>query len=686
MKRCIAFGWWMIICVYAYAQTAADSLRHHEAVPLGEVVISAYTDGVSKEAVLNITSLPLKQIEQGGSFNLTDALAKLPGISQLSTGIGISKPVIRGLYGSRILVVFSGLRFDNQQWQDEHGMGLSDLGISRTEVIKGPLSLLYGTEAVGGVINILEEKIPSEGLQETDAGMAFHSNTLGGTLQAGIKANYGDRWYRIRIGMDSHADYSDGHKERVLNSRFNGYYLKSTYGFTKKNWHSENYYDFSYNHFGFVFNDLIHFFAPDARWTRQMNGPHHIVMLNILSSVNTIQLANSILKLNAGIQSNYRAENEGGGDLSLVMHLLTGQYALKWSKQLSPKSLLVLTNSSSLESNTNYGKRKIIPDAWSYESNLSAYMEHRLGPFILEYGVGGGLRFIKTLLTQHVNTEEKEIDPFRQTRFFGNGLLGVSYNPSDDWNFKVNGATGVRAPNLAELSSNGLHEGIYVYEIGDPDLKNEQNLNVELSMDYSGDWFQFGVAGFYNYFFSYLYLQPTMEEWFGFPVARFSQDKAALYGGEVTIGFTPLFTSGWRIAAAYSGMVGKLANGNYLPYIPAQKIRPEIRYDAPSRKNGRTLYGFVNMELVMQQTQVHTAETITPSYNLLNAGIGFTFQSGGLGYDINLAANNILNEAYYDHLSRFKTFDLLNIGRDISIHFKINLLKQLKTYSNAYSN
>jgi iron complex outermembrane receptor protein len=110
-----------------------------------------------KETSFNIQSLSIGKIRQSGALNISDALSKLPGISQLTTGPAISKPVIRGLYGNRVLAVLSGLKFDNQQWQDEHGLGLNDVGIDRIEVIKGPASLLYGSEAIGGILNIIEE-------------------------------------------------------------------------------------------------------------------------------------------------------------------------------------------------------------------------------------------------------------------------------------------------------------------------------------------------------------------------------------------------------------------------------------------------------------------------------------------------------------------------------------------------
>ncbi|MCF8278610.1 MAG: TonB-dependent receptor [Flavobacteriales bacterium] len=637
---------------------------------LNEVLVSAYQDEDRLQTSIPIEPLDIREMERQGSFNLTDALARVPGISQFSTGLGVSKPVVRGLYGNRILVLFSGLRFDNQQWQDEHGLGLSDMGISKVEVIKGPLSILYGTDAVGGVINIIEEQPPAVGTWETDLGMEFHSNTFGGTLQAGTKANFGNKWFRLRVGTDNHADYTDGNGTRVLNSRFEGYYLKASFGFQRKNWKSENHYHFSYNNFGFIFNDILHFMEEDARWSRKQSGPHHIVMLNVFSTANDIRLKNSILRLNTGFQSNMRSEDEGGGELSLEMHLLTVQHSTKWNKQLGHRTQLVVANYTSMENNTNYGRRKIVPDAWMAESVVSVYLKHHFNRFMVEYGVGGGFRHIKTLLTSGVNSEEKEIDPFAQTRGFGNGLVGISYSPNSKWNMKLNAASGVRAPNLAELSSNGLHEGVYTYEIGDPNMKNERNMNVDGQVSYSSKCFQASVSGFYNQFFGYIFLEPTDEKWFGFPVYRFRQHDAFLYGGEAMVSITPPQVSGLRISASYAGLIGKLNKGEFLPWMPAQKIRPEVAYNHQYNTQW-SFHGFVNSDLVLPQKLIYSSEASTPSYQLLNAGFGAECVGEKVNYELNLVGNNLLNQAYYDHLSRLKLYGTLNMGWDLSINLKI---------------
>src|ERR1051326_9145497 len=189
---------------------------------LQEVVVSGIRSSTVKETSLNIRSLSVQAIRQMGALNISDALSKLPGISQLNTGPAISKPVIRGLYGNRVLAVLSGLKFDNQQWQDEHGLGLTDVGIDRIAVIKGPASLLYGSEAIGGILNIIEE-LPNRPAEKTaDMNVGLFSNTYGLSFDAGLKSATQKRNWGLRVGLNSNADYSDGNNTRIQNSRFAG--------------------------------------------------------------------------------------------------------------------------------------------------------------------------------------------------------------------------------------------------------------------------------------------------------------------------------------------------------------------------------------------------------------------------------------------------------------------------------
>lgn len=664
----------LLVCtllVAACAQTIAQPVI--DTVSLKDVIITTYKDEPVHETSLNITPLPADSMQRFGNFTLTDMLARVPGISMLSTGNGIAKPVIRGLYGNRILVLLSGLKFDNQQWQEEHGLGLSDVGIANIELIKGPMSVLYGSEAMGGIINITEEQKPAHGTTVSDIGFRFNTNTLGLQLQGGVKKNLidGKSWFSLRLGSESHADYSNGHNQRVLNSRFDGQFLKSSFGFVRKNWTSDNHFSATFNRFGFIFNDVYTFITPDARWSRRLNvNPAHLVVLGIFNSENKIVLKNhSLLTVNAGVQSNRRMENEGGGAISLNMQLTTGQYLIKWEKELSEDHRIILSHLTSVEDNTNYGARKIIPDALMQESNLSVYDElHIHKNLVLENGLGAGEKYIHTRLTPMVNSAEKEIGPFTKLSPYYNLYSGFSYFPNAKWNIKTNLATGVRIPNLAELSSNGLHEGVFTYEIGSPALKNEQMASANVYVHFAQKGWDVYLSPFINYFSKYIYLAPTTEQWFGFPVYRYKQQDAMQYGTEATVQYS--FLQRHKVTVSYAGMQGKTADGNYIPFTPAQKISPMLEYFTGSPTHEGYSF-FIGMDFLFAQHHTAPNEMATPAYHLLNSGLSYKKTRHALSYEMRISGNNLLNAAYYDHLSRFKYFGILNMGRNVGVQLII---------------
>ncbi|MBI1306722.1 MAG: TonB-dependent receptor [Bacteroidetes bacterium] len=674
MKRffsvAIAFFIVLICGTPVYAQYN-DSTTH----TLRQAVVTSYKEKPAEQTSLQITPIDIDSLSNYGNYNLTDLLAKTPGVTMLSTGPSIMKPVIRGLYGNRVLVLISGLKFDNQQWQDEHGMGLSDIGLSKTEVIKGPMSVLYGTEAVGGVINILEEEKPAKNTKVWEKGIQFNSNTLGGLTQIGYKASNDNRWFRIRVGVENNGDYSDGKNNRVLNSRFDGYYLKASYGFHRKNWTSVNHLMSSYNRFGFIFNDVYTFVKPDARWSRDLaDNPAHFVILNMASSENKIYLKNgSKLNINFGVQSNERMENEGSGKISLDMHLITIQHLIKWEKKLSDKNKLILSHLHSFEINTNYGSRKIVPNARMQESNQSAYLETQLKKgLVWEVGVGFGEKYIKTLLTATVNTEEKVINPFTKFSMFGNFFSGITWFANPKTNIKFNIASGVRVPNLAELSSNGLHEGVFTYEIGDPNMKNEQNIEFNFLFTRRTTRYYFTATPFFNRFYNYVYLAPTTRDWYGFPVYVYEQKHVSQYGGEAEAGYS--LNKNSVLSVTYSGMISKSDDGTYTPFIPAQRFKPMITKRFVM-KNGSLLNFYINADIVLQQNLLARLETRTPGYQLLNAGINTVINKDGRIWKLSIAGNNLTNTYYYDHLSRFKNYGIYNQGRNIVFNVKTSITK-----------
>lgn len=641
------------------------------ATKLKEVEVTSSRNTYMNKTTLNTTELSQLEMKEKGAFNISDGLAKTPGINQMSTGVAISKPVIRGLYGNRIQTVLAGLRFDNQQWQDEHGLGLSDMGIDRVEVIKGPASLLYGSEAVGGVLNVIEEAPAPDGKIIGDINSEYISNTFGTFNNIGIKGNKNNRNFRVRLGYEADADYSDGNNNRVVNSRFDGYYAKATYGFRRKNWTNTTNYNFSKNDFGFIMADNMFSFPDDSRTSRTISGPHHTVYLHILSSENVIRLKNSVLKLNLGAQYNNRKEDEGGGEISLDMVLSSVLYNLQWVKPIGNKTELIISNQSILQNNKNYGKRKIVPNANMNETGLSVFINHKIRLLTIEAGIGGNYRSIQALKTPKFNDAGKPIQPFTNESPSLNGMLGLSLDPGEHLTVKLCSSTGFRSANLAELSSYGLHEGTYQYEIGDPNLKAEQNFNTELSFGIDYAQVKFSAAGFSNYFHDYIYLTPTDENISGIPIFRYLQGDANLYGGEAGINIQPVALKGTSFKFGYATVKGLLHDGSHLPFIPADKISGEIRFEKKTEKWVRSYFIFSGVDYWMPQNEPAPYETKTSDYGLWNAGFGMNIRLKNQDMTLSITGNNLLNKSYYDHLSRFKAYGLENIGRNILINLHI---------------
>ena len=358
------------------------------------------------------------------------------------------------------------------------------------------------------------------------------------------------------------------------------------------------------------------------------------------------------------------------------MLLATVLYNMQWSKMIHPKIEMIISHGSTFENNTNFGARKIIPDAFMFEVLGSAFFKFHLGnKVILETGAGLNDKWIKTLLTPGVNSADKLIHPFSKNWISTNGLAGISFNPTEEWNLKLNASTGVRAPNLAELSSNGLHEGIFTYEIGDPNMKSEQNINADASVSYNQDWVSFSASGFYNRFYNYIYLLPTDRDFFGFPIFVYKQQHAALYGGEFEWELTPQGTAkGLEWSANASTIIGKTDDGNYLPYIPATKLGTNLKYEHDASEKVKNIFGSVGFEYVFEQNRPALHETSTPYYYLLNASVGakFIFKKGEM--NLSVVGNNLLDAKYFDHLSRFKNYGIYNIGRNIVVNVSLPFL------------
>jgi iron complex outermembrane recepter protein len=300
--------------------------------------------------------------------------------------------------------------------------------------------------------------------------------------------------------------------------------------------------------------------------------------------------------------------------------------------------------------NTNYGGRIIIPDANMQESNLAAYLKYisRSGKWIVEGGAGLAQKYIRTFETRTLNAPGEPIRPFSRNSMLGNGMIGFVYKPSRFSSIKQNNAKGFRTPNLGELSSNGLHEGVYRYEIGDPNMKVEQNVNSDITFEWDRSNLFFSLSAYHNYFINYIYLAPTQgDSFFHFPVYRFRQKNARITGGECFITYKPGFIKNLQLKESITITRGRLGSGDYLPFIPAYKTATACRWEKTSRAKRRTIFMEPEFVYIFPQNSPALFETSTSAYYLLNFTAGISLSKPGEKQKLRVSLN-VTNISLYN--------------------------------------
>jgi iron complex outermembrane recepter protein len=613
-----------------------------------------------------VTALTNTEIKEKGAQTLSQAMATLPGVSQITTG-AISKPVIRGLYGDRIQINVAGLKLEDQQWEDEHGLGLSDVGVERIELIKGPASLIFGSGAMGGVVNVVEENLPEPGTKNQNLNFKLFSNTYGAGIDYGLKKS-GRNTFLLRTGIESHADYSDGAGKRVPNTRFALYNLNLGYIIQREKFKSENRVLAFFNQFGFIadsadFNEG----EEESRLSREFEEAHHTVLFLLYSSVNTISLNETTeLNITLGVQNNLRQEQERSDEVDLSLLLNTFSLNSSVRKKLNQNWKLTNGFAGMIQTNTNYADRIIVPDATIVEGSVFSYVNRRQQSGELTGNFEAGLRYdhrqINTRQTGAQGTPASVQQPFHKGFDNLNGSVGESLN-FKNLILKLNISSGFRAGNLAELAANGLHEGTTNWYIGNPDMKIEQCLNADISASWKVGWLTLRGSVFRNRFSNFIYLRPTNEELFGFKIYRYDQANTTLEGFEAGAGIE---NNGYfSISLDYSYLEAKRDDGSWLPFCPANRFLFDSKYFLPAL-NPDWQNVFLSFGINYTEKQDHTDiwEFSTPGYWLLNAGAGVSIKS----VRFMLSCRNLTNQKYYDHLSRLKYFGQYDIGRNIVLN------------------
>ena len=634
---------------------------------MDEVIISTAFNKLQSQNVMKVEHQSMKSLSQKGTSTLIEGLATIPGVSQVSTGTSIGKPVIRGLSGNRVLVYSQGVRMENQQFGEEHGLGLNDAGIESVEVIKGPASLLYGSDAIGGVLYFNPEKFASPNTVDANFSQKVFSNTNGSNSSIGLKASSDNFKFLARGSYNTHADYKIPEGDRVTNTRYNETDFKTALGYSNSKYTSTLRYNFNKLDLGIPENGYA-----DQTSTKITTFPKQAVFANILSFNNTVFFKNSKLDADLGYISNDRSEFENSNIANLHMVLNTLNYNVKYYLPKVGKFESIVGTQGMHQTNTNSGDEYLIPDATTNDFGVFGTANYEWDKNVVQAGIRFDNRDVTS--TEHgiLGTQgyfqaiDKKFQSF-------NSSLGFKTDLKKNLILRVNVASGFRAPNLAELTSNGVHEGSNRYQIDNVNLQNEQNFQTDLNIEYRNPHFELFINGFYNHINNYIFIAPNGTIINGFNAYNYTQANANLYGGEAGIHFHPHPLDWLHITSSFESVTGKKQNGDYLPLIPANKWNNSIKTEFKSTKYLKDSFAVLNIEYTLPQNNPGQFETKTDDYTLINVGLGSKVTLRKTAFEVNLNGNNLLNKTYISHLSRLKPDGIPNIGRNIILGVNFNI-------------
>ncbi len=687
--------------------------------------------GVSGATSIRKTPVPVTAIRrtallQTPSTNIIDALSHLPGVSQLSTGPAISKPFIRGLGYNRVVLINDGIRQEGQQWGDEHGTEIDEMSVVRAEVLKGPASLMYGSDALAGVVNLITNIPVAEGTLKGNILTNYQTNNgLTGT-NASIAGNKNGINWNLYGTYKSAGDYQNKYDGKVLNSRFNEKNFGGYIGINKSWGYSHLIFSRFDQRLGLVEGDRddatgkfilfagspIERIATDADLdSRKLFVPQQRVQHNKLVLDNNFAIKKSRLKLNLGYQNNQRQEfgnPEDPSEKELFFDLNTINYSLQWQLPEMKEWHTTIGVNGMSQNNKNKGAEVLIPEYNLFDVGVFVYAQR----FFKKGTLSGGFRYDNRSVDADGFSEGGDIKFVPFTRSFSNvsGSVGISYEPMETVTIKANVARGFRAPTLAELASNGAHEGTNRYEYGTQDLKSETSLQLDGGIDLNYEHFSVSLSAFYNRMNDFIFYR-KLESAFGgdslvnvdgedITTFQFNQNNAKLSGLEFSFDIHPHPLDWLHFQNSFSFVRGRFDNkidgskdgSDNLPLIPAPRWNSELRADfKKAGKAFRNLYARLELSRTFEQANHFTGfdtETATAGYTLLNAGFGSEVMSKKKTlFSIYLGVTNITDAAYQNHLSRLKYAaqnmvtgrnGVFNTGRNFSIKLNIPLEFSIK--------
>ena len=641
---------------------------------INEVVVTGLTGkSLAKDSPTPVSVVSSAMLRSTASSNIIDALSLQPGVSQITTGGGISKPVIRGLGFNRVVVVNDGIRQEGNQWGAEHGVEIDPQSISSAEILKGPASLMYGSDAMAGGIIFHDEVLPPLGKVQANVSSEYQSNNGLFDYSVNLKGNnnvivWSGRW----SDKMAHA-YKNNYDQYVLGSQFRERAAEGLVGVNCK---------WGYSHLTLSYYHLTPGIVEGDRGYSHSYGkslPFQQVHHYKAVSDNTFFIGNGTLQAIVAYQQNRRQEfEESSSTPGLDFMLHTVNYDVRYKLPIADQLKIAVGGGGMWQRSLNKGDEYLIPAYQLFDIGGFGTITYNTGKFTLS----GGMRVDNRHL--HSFALDDLFEKFSRNFTGVTGSVGAVYAVNDKMNVRLNVARGFRAPNLSELASNGVHEGTVEYEIGNTGLHPEYSWQADLGWDFTSPVVSAQLSLFANFIDNYIFtqkLEGVKTE--GYDTYKYTQGDARLLGGEASVDIHPIERLHFANTFSYvnSVQLHQPHDAKYLPFTPAPRWTSDLRYDIV--RDGKTVdntYVSLQMECNLRQNHyyaVNGTETATPSYSLFNVSAGTDFRVHGHKVaSLLLSCNNLFDKAYQSHLSRLKYLDvnplngrrgIYNMGRNFTV-------------------
>lgn len=691
---------------------------------LKEVVVSDnYAARSRQESSLQIEAVNSDYIKRNLGGSLMQSLERLPGVKTIGIGSGNSKPLIRGLGFNQVVVVDNGIKHEGQQWGADHGLEIDQFAVNRLEIIKGPASFMYGSDAIAGTIDIKPTPLPSHDTLAGSIDLAGRSNNnqYGGSFQLyGRKGAwvfdarfthtaYGD--YKVPADTVYVYSYAVGLDSRhVRNTAGREWNVHASAGWVGLNGQSVFYLSRVYNETGFFAN--AHGLEPRRvdeelhdRSARDILMPSQEVTHHKIINRSLFRPGKHRLETELGFQRNFRQEwnpyvNHGYmppvyPDHMQVPRTLERQYD-KNVYSLNIKDEIALGHHAlTLGANGEYQRNHI--NGWSFL--IPSFNQVTAGAFVYDklrlndvWIFHGAIRydygkmdmkeysdwFSSDLISNGDTVQQYLQRATNLTRVFNsvNWSAGINFTPGA-FTLKANIGSSFRMPIAKELGANGVNYHYFRYEKGDPALSPERSYQLDIGLGWSATGWSVELSPFFNYFPNYIYLNPTSQHDYyygaGNQVFHYAQSRVMRYGGEVQIRYK--FLENWSTEVLgeylYNEQLSGQKKGYTLPFTPPPSLLLNVSYHPVFRGILHESSVSLDYRLTAKQDNIVPPEKKTPGYRVLNFSAGSKIRLKRHDLTVNLSVQNVLNTRYLRHTSFYRLIELPEPGRNIVLSVKI---------------